>query len=147
MRRRGNARWLSVTLRQPSHVACSFETLAGLGVLGLVACVTPSAREPSFSIHQQLIGKTCLQILTCAGPPKREMTGERGVSLTYYREARLLERSPVQSRGNLALPHPVCWADLYLEDDRVIEAQFTTLPPSSGAYDLCETIFEQCENE
>lgn len=99
------------------HVAVAlpcrlFETLAESGMLKLVACMTPSARKPSFLIQQQLMGKTRSQIPTCAGPPKREMTGERGVNLTYYREA-----------------------------------QFTTLPPSSGAYDLCEAIFEQCENE
>lgn len=134
------------------HVAvavpdCLSASLAVLGMLALVACVTPSAREPAFPIQQHLIGKTRSQILACAGPPKREMTGERGMNFTYYREARLLERRPVQSRGSLALSHPICRADLYLEDDRSTEAHFTTLPPSSGSYDLCEAIFERCENK
>lgn len=134
------------------HVAvsvpgCVSASLAVLGLLALVACVTPSAREPASPTEQQLVGKTRSQILTCAGPPKREMAGERGANFTYYREASLLERRAVQSKGSLALSHPICRADLYLEDDRVTEVQFTTLPPSSGSYDLCEAIFERCENQ
>lgn len=126
---------------------CLSASLAVFGMLALVACVTPIAREPASPTEQDLVGKTRSHILTCAGPPKREMAGERGVNFTYYREARLLERRAVQSRGSLALSHPICRADLYLEDDRVTEAHFTTLPPSSGAYDLCEAIFERCENQ
>jgi hypothetical protein len=122
-------------------------TLAALGILTLVSCMTPNAHEPSSSTERWLIGKARSQIVTCAGSPKRETTGERGVNLTYQREARLLERRSVQSRGSLALSHPICQADLYLKDDRVIEAQFTTIPPESGSYDLCEAIFEPCEHK
>jgi hypothetical protein len=124
-----------------------YGAFAALGILTLVSCMTPDSREPSSPTERWLIGKTRSQIVICAGSPKRETTGERGVNLTYHREARLLERRSVQSRGSLALPHPICQADLYLKDDRVIEAQFTTIPPESGSYDLCEAIFEPCEHK
>ncbi|HLZ36127.1 MAG TPA: hypothetical protein VKP13_19145 [Nitrospira sp.] len=94
--------------------------------------------------QRALIGKTKQELSACAGNPVGVKTeGERTV-MTYYKEASLLEESFPGPKSSLAMVHHGCRATLSLEQDRITEVRYESVPRSYRDEDHCEEIFERC---
>lgn len=90
------------------------------------------------------IGQTKDALLQCAGQPVREAVQNHRVLFLYYNEAPILEESFPASKGSFPRPHHGCWASVLLEDDRVTDIGYRSVPQAINAVDHCEAIFEQC---
>lgn len=90
------------------------------------------------------IGQTKDALLQCAGQPVREAVQNHSVLFLYYNEAPILEESFPASKGSFPRPHHGCWANVLLEDDRVTDIGYRSVPRTIDAVDHCEAIFEQC---
>lgn len=119
----------------------SIITLMGLCYLAGCATVEPMKVLPN---HDATIGKTKEALLQCAGQPVREAIQNRSVLFLYYREAPMLEESFSGSKGSFPRPHHGCWASVLLEDDRVTDIGYRSVPETIDAIDHCEAIFERC---
>ena len=109
----------------------------------LLACVSPTSQNQPRIAQERLTGISRDALESCAGHADKELIGEKETVLTYYRKALLFETRPFQSKGSMALPHPVCRVDVLLEEEKVTEIQYHSLP-APGADDLCDAIFERC---
>lgn len=109
----------------------------------LAGCATP---EPVRILPKRdaTIGKTKEALLQCAGQPVREAVQNHSVRFLYYKEAPMLEESFPGSKGSVARPHHGCWASVLLEDDRVTDIGYRSVPRTIDAVDHCEAIFESC---
>lgn len=117
-----------------------------------VACFTGCAAVPpnGSGVHpgqQALIGKTKQELLACAGPPVSESTRGDRVVFLYYKEASLLEESFPGSKSSFAKEHHGCLATLSLQNDRVSEVHYESVPSSYQDEDHCEEIFDPCASQ
>ena len=90
------------------------------------------------------IGKTKEALLQCAGQPIREAVQNHSEIFLYYNEAPILEKSFPGSKGSFPLLHHGCWASVLLEDNRVTDIGYRSVPRTINAVDHCEAIFETC---
>ena len=114
--------------------------LAPLLLVMLSGCATFSPERPAVSADD-LKGKTKQEILACAGQPTHDLQTTGGLVLVYYRAAWSLDRS---SEDRMTGSRPGCRATIRLQDDRVAEARYLSIPESAGALDHCERIFSRC---
>ena len=119
-----------------SFVAVGLALLAGCQSLG----------EPlPFPAQERLKGKSRPAVEACAGQPGRVIVGADGTRLLYFRESCCLERSFATSKGSQVVTPPHgCRAEVRLQDDRVVEVQYHSVPPHLAAQDHCEEIFTEC---
>lgn len=75
---------------------------------------------------------------------RSEAVQNHRVLFLYYNEAPILEESFPASKGSFPRPHHGCWASVVLEDDRVTDIGYRSVPQAINAVDHCEAIFEQC---
>jgi hypothetical protein len=97
-----------------------------------------------YPARRMLIGKTKQQLFACAGNPVGEKTQGDQVSIVYYKEASLLEESFPSSKGSFAMVHHGCRATVSLEQDRVRDVRYESVPSSYRDEDHCEEIFQLC---
>ena len=119
--------------------------LALTGLL-LTACAGgPADRSSAVKIADVLKGKTKQDLLACAGAPLRESTSQGLTAMVYQEEAELVERSVpgAKSSGARDVPHS-CRAIVMLEDDRVVDVRYESVPEWLGAEDHCDNIFARC---
>jgi hypothetical protein len=109
-----------------------------IALLACLGCASVPSHPPS---GDQLKGKTQQDLLTCAGPPTSESKTADGLVLVYYRAAWSLDRS---SEDRMTGSRPGCRATIRLQDDRVADVRYLSVPESAGAWDHCERIFSGC---
>lgn len=114
-----------------------------MGLCYLAGCATPKL-EPVLPNRDATIGKTKEALLQCAGQPIREAVQNHNVIFLYYKEAPMLQESFSGSKGSFPRPHHGCWASVLLEDDRVTDIGYRSVPRTIDALDHCEAIFETC---
>jgi len=133
-------------MRRMEPVLFRLECLAGI-VLGMVA-VACAPRQPletqTDQVQHPILGKTKTDIVSCAGPPVGTVETQTGLILRYYREAAMLDESPVFLKGSRPGIHRGCWAHVMLENDRVVGAEFRSAPESLQDVSLCDRMFESC---
>ena len=120
--------------------------LLALAGLLLTACVGgPADRPDAVKLAEVLKGKTRQDLLACAGAPRRASTSDGLTAMVYEEEAELVERSVpgAKSSGPRDVPHR-CRAIVILQDDRVTDVQFESVPEWIGAENHCEEIFARC---
>lgn len=116
-----------------------------LWVASIMGCaVVPRNGSEVHPAQQALIGKTKQELLACAGPPVSESTKGGRVVFLYYKEASLLEESFPGSKSSFAKEHHGCLATLSLQQDRVSEVRYESVPSSYQDEDHCEEIFDPC---
>ncbi|NOT96489.1 MAG: hypothetical protein HOP00_09310 [Nitrospira sp.] len=128
-----------------------FFRLTKMGRLVLVALLftacagSPADRADAVKMADVLKGKTKQELLACAGAPRRENTSEGVAVLVYQEEAELVELSVpgAKSSGPRDRPHR-CRATVTLQDDRVTEVQYESVPKWLGAENHCDEIFAHC---
>ena len=120
--------------------------LVGLFLLALAelpGCATPAVvRE--YPSQQAMTGQTKSRVLACAGAPLKELHDQELTLLRYYKEAPMLEESPLSGKGSFPTIRHGCWATVVIERDRVAEVHYRFVPSTYDASDECETIFESC---
>lgn len=125
--------------------------LTGMGLLVLTgllltACAgDPVDRSYAVKMADALKGKTKQELLACAGAPRRESTSEGLAALVYQEEAELVELSipGAKSSGARDVPHR-CRATVMLQDNRVTDVRYDSVPAWIWAEDHCESIFVRC---
>lgn len=118
-------------------------TLATLWWLFGSGCATePSAKD--YPAQKALIVKTKPELLACAVPPLEETKRGTALELLYYKEASILEESFAGTKGSVPKTHHGCRAKVTLREDRVVDVEYRSVPPSWRAYDHCEEIFAKC---
>ncbi|MER3423145.1 MAG: hypothetical protein C4293_07845 [Nitrospiraceae bacterium] len=116
-----------------------------LGGLWLIGCaISPSAM--TLPNRDAMIGKSKQAVLACAGQPVREAAQNRSTILMYYKEATLFEESFFGSKGSSPGVHHGCWASVLLEEDRVTDIGYQSVPSTMDALDECEEIFANCSS-
>lgn len=118
-------------------------TLGSVAALLVVSCNRP-AHVAEYPNQQRMVGQSKSMVLACAGLPKKEMTEREMTSLTYYREAPILEESRPVGKGSFATIRHGCWATVMLIDNRVIDVHYRFVPSTFDASNDCEEIFELC---
>jgi len=114
-----------------------------IGFCYLTGCATPQL-ETEFPNRDATIGKAQEALLQCAGQPVREAVQNHGKLFLYYKEAPMMEESFPGSKGSFSRPHHGCWASVLLEDDRVTDIGYRSVPTTIDALDHCEAIFKNC---
>jgi len=109
----------------------------------LVGCVASQQIEPN-PIGKVLLGKSRHELIACAGNPLQEAKTAEGTVLSYYKEAPMFEESVPFLKGSRPGAHHGCWAHLLMEEDRVIGAEYRSVPRSIHATDHCEEMFRAC---
>ncbi len=133
----------------PSRISVRrFARMNMLAVVGLLfaACAgSPADRADAVKMADVLKGKTKQELLACAGAPRRESTSEGVAVLVYQEEAELVEISVpgAKSSGLRDRPHR-CRATVTLQDDRVTDVQYESVPKWLGAENHCDEIFAHC---
>ena len=120
-------------------------SLLSFWLLGLAAC----AQEGPYGnlnhpAQQALIGKTKQELLACAGKPVGEFTDGDRIVVVYYKEASVLEESFPSSKSSFPMVHHGCRATISLEQDRVDEVRYESIPRSYRDEDHCEELFSSC---
>ena len=124
------------------HIMCVL-ILAAIGFVELLGCATPAVvRE--YPNQQAMTGKTKSRVLACAGAPLKELHDQEFTLLRYYREAPMLEESPLSGKGSFPTVRHGCWATVVIENEKVAEVHYRFVPSTYDASDECETIFEPC---
>lgn len=131
--------------------AVRFFRLAKMRLLVLVgllftACAGGSAdRADAVKMADVLKGKTKQELLTCAGAPRSERTAQSLTTMVYQGEAELVELSVpgAKSSGPRDRPHR-CRATVTLQDDRVTDVRYESVPKWLGAENHCDEIFAHC---
>lgn len=118
---------------------------AAFSAAAITACAgVGNEAQSNHQIQQALIGKTKLELLSCAGPPISETVKTDRTVMVYYREASLLEESFPASKGSFAMVHHGCRATIVLRDDYVDHIRYESIPRSYRDEDHCEEIFSGC---
>lgn len=139
-------------MKRISVLSCiSVRRLTRMGLLActgllLTACAGGLAdRSDVVRMADVLRGKTKQDLLACAGVPRRENTSQGLTTMVYQEEAELVERSipGAKSSGARDVPHS-CRATVILNDDRVTDVRYESVPKWVGAEDHCENIFARC---
>ena len=119
--------------------------LALTGLLFAACAGSPADRADAVKMADVLKGKTKQELLACAGAPRRESTSEGLAVMVYQEEAELVERSvpSAKSSGLRDRPHR-CRATVTLQDDRVTDVQYESVPKWLGAENHCDEIFAHC---
>ncbi len=124
-------------IRSVAPLCLALTTLAGCAAL----LPNGSDEQPARKI---LIGKTKQVLLACAGQPINERTDEDRTLLVYYKEASLLEESFPGSKSSFAMEHHGCRATITLQQDRISDIRYQSVPSTYEDEDHCEEIFEPC---
>jgi hypothetical protein len=114
-----------------------------MGLCYLAGCATPKL-ETVLPNRDATIGKTTEALLQCAGQPVRKAVQNHSEIFLYYNEAPILEESFPGTKGSFPRPHHGCWASVLLEDDRVTDIGYRSVPATIDAVEHCEAIFERC---
>lgn len=118
---------------------------ARFGIFSILVGFAAGCAEPGpIPGSRALIGKSELEIITCAGQPNNRRHDQKGDVLFYLRRPGALERSFPGSRASQACPDHGCEARLYVRGGKVAEVEYYPFPDQSGACDHCETIFRNC---
>ena len=134
---------VSLSRGECKHGAIVLAVLTIIGVSSFSGCVTTPS-EPHRSLRDALIGQSRSQILACAGKPLAETPQGDVVVLTYYMEAPMLEESSVGSKGSQSAYHHGCKARVNVQNDRVTQVQYQSVPRGYFADDHCDEIFATC---
>jgi hypothetical protein len=119
-------------------------------VLFLVAnCAHEETLQPSrpvqhSHIRESIVGKTKEAIVSCAGQPVKEVATKEGLVMQYYMEAPMFEESAVFLKGSRPGIHHGCWANLLIDKDRIVGAEYKAVPESFEDVNLCDRLFESC---
>lgn len=119
--------------------ACVIAASFGL-LMGLAACAEPGP-IPGM---RELIGKSELELITCAGQPNNRRHEQRSDVLYYLRRPGTLERSFAGTKGSQACPDHGCEARVFVRGGKVEEVEYYPFPDRSGACDHCDAIFRKC---
>ncbi len=117
-----------------------------MGLCSLAGCAT----QESVTVlpnRQATIGMSKEALLACAGQPTRQTVEDRGVLFLYYKEAQMLQESFPGSKGSFARPHHGCWAGVLLEEDRVSDIGYQSVPSTIDSMNDCEAIFAACKSQ
>jgi hypothetical protein len=121
-----------------------FDISMGIAIAVLITACASGQQRPHDDVRKSVMGKTKADILSCAGTPVQETETERGVILRYYVEAPMFEESGVFLKGSRPGAHRGCWANLLVDKDQVVGAQYNSAPESLEDVTLCDRIFESC---
>jgi hypothetical protein len=121
-----------------------FETIAILVFLFVVGCA-PAPPVQNHQIRETVIGKTKDAIVLCAGQPVQEVATKEGVVLRYYIEAPMFEESAVFLKSSRPGIHHGCWANLLIDKDLIVGAEYKAVPESFEDVSLCDRLFQSCE--
>ena len=127
---------------------CHQFTGTGLLVLtGLLVTACAGGQDGSYAVKmaEVLKGKTKQELLACAGAPRRVSMSEGLTSLLYEEAAELVELSVpgAKSSGSRDVPHR-CRATVTLNENRVTDVRYESVPAWIWAEDHCEGIFLRC---
>jgi len=115
------------------------------GLVALYGCAEVSSDgSGDYPARRALIGKTMQELFVCAGKPVSHHTKEDRAVIVYYREASLLEESFPGSKSSVAMVHHGCRATISLQQDRVTDVRYESVPSSYRDEDHCEEMFESC---
>ena len=137
------------TITVPSCIKfCRVTRMGLLALTGLLltACAGGQAdRSSAVKMADVLKGKTKQDLLTCAGAPRRVSTSQGLTAMVYQHDAELVELSvpSAKSSGARDVPHR-CRAIVTLEDDRVVDVRYESVPEWLGAENHCDEIFVRC---
>jgi hypothetical protein len=95
-------------------------------------------------IRENIVGKTKEAIVSCAGQPVKEVATKEGLVMQYYMEAPMFEESAVFLKGSRPGIHHGCWANLLIDQDRIVGAEYKAVPESFEDVNLCDRLFESC---
>lgn len=115
-------------------------------VMAATMILTGCATSDRTSAQANVLGKTKEQIIACAGTPLEERQDQGMVILTYYKEASILEEAFPQAKTSFPKVHHGCRARLGLRENRVVGAEYHSIPGSYRDDAHCEEIFEPCES-
>lgn len=121
----------------------AYGVLMAMGLLWLTGCATEPLAQ-TFPNRDAVIGKSKQVLLACAGEPVREARQDQSTVLMYYKEAPLLEESFFVGKGSRPGVHHGCWASVLVEEDRVADIGYQSVPSYVDALDKCEEIFAVC---
>jgi hypothetical protein len=116
-----------------------------VGLLFTACAGGPSDRSDAVKMADVLKGKTKQDLLACAGAPRSERTAQSLTTMVYQEEAELVELSVpgAKSSGPRDRPHR-CRATVTLQDDRVTDVRYESVPKWLGAENHCDEIFAHC---
>jgi len=114
-------------------------------VTGLAIQAQEADRPDAAKIADVLNGKTKQDILTSACLPRREYRSRGLTAMIYQEEADLVERPVLgaKSSGAWSVPHS-CRATVIINDGRVTDVRFASVPEWLGAENHCKKIFARC---
>lgn len=121
--------------------------MLGYAVICLLisACAAVHPVNSLQPLAQKLLGKSHAEILQCAGQPLGQASFEKGMVLRYYKEAAMFEESRPFLKGSQPGVHHGCWANVLIENDRVVGVEFRIVPEGAEQFgDECEEIFQAC---
>jgi hypothetical protein len=128
-------------MREDCHRIVRFTVILAFCYFG--GCALPEP-VPVLPNREATLGKTKEALLQCAGQPIREAVQNHSVIFLYYKEAPMMEESFPGTKGSSPRPHHGCWASVLLEEDRVTDIGYRSVPPRIDALDHCEAIFQTC---
>lgn len=115
------------------------------GLTGLMACAWVGENATADSRAQRvLIGVAKQELFACAGTPISERTDGTRMLLVYYKEASPLEESFAGTKSSYAMVHHGCRATVILQEDRVRDVRYQSVPSSYRDESHCEEIFAGC---
>lgn len=116
-----------------------------ISLAGLMACA--GGQENAATNHRAqraLIGKFKQELLACAGTPMSERNDGERTLMAYYKEASQLEESFGGTKSSYAMVHHGCRATVILQEDRVRDVRYQSMPSSYLDEGHCEEIFSGC---